>query len=115
MRILFDQNISARISKKLSDLFSNCSQVRLEGLDNASDLEIWEYAKKNNFSIVTFDADFYDLSTLKGHPPKVIWLRIGNTTTANLEKVLRKYFDSISKFLSAEELSDIGCLEIISP
>ena len=40
-------------------------------LENASDRKIWEFAKKEGFTIVTFDADFYDLVTLFGHPPKI--------------------------------------------
>ena len=47
-------------------------------------MEIWEYAKNNNFCIVTFDADFVDIATIKGHPPKIIWLRTGNMTTENI-------------------------------
>jgi predicted nuclease of predicted toxin-antitoxin system len=39
-------------------------------LVDASDLEIWSYAKNNNYTIVTFDADFIDLANLKGSPPE---------------------------------------------
>jgi len=42
MKLLFDQNISFRILKKLSDFFADSSHVKTEGLINASDLEIWE-------------------------------------------------------------------------
>ncbi|RLD20543.1 MAG: hypothetical protein DRI71_10270 [Bacteroidetes bacterium] len=114
MKILFDQNISVRIVDKLKSKFPDCSQVRLLGLENATDLTIWEYAKVNNFCIMTFDADFYDLSTLKGQPPKVIWLRIGNTSTSNLEKVLRFHAPTILNFISSEEMEDMSCLEIKS-
>jgi predicted nuclease of predicted toxin-antitoxin system len=114
MKILFDQNISLRIVNKIKDVFPECSQVRLVGLENASDLEIWTFAKQNGYGIMTFDADFYDLATLKGHPPKVIWLRIGNTTTSNLEKVLRTHSETILEFLTSDETTDISCLEIKS-
>jgi len=39
---------------------------------------VWQYAKDNNFIIVTKDSDFYDLSLVQGSPPKVIWLQSGN-------------------------------------
>ena len=58
MKILFDQNISFRIVKSLKDVFPDCSQVRLEGLENATDSEIWAYATENDYSIITFDANF---------------------------------------------------------
>jgi predicted nuclease of predicted toxin-antitoxin system len=48
---------------------------------DATDNEIWEYARKNNYAIITFDADFYDISIINGHPPKIVWLRTGNIST----------------------------------
>lgn len=68
MKLLFDQNISYRVIKKIADLFPNAKHVRILGLLNAIDSEIWQYAKDYNYAIVTFDADFYDLATLKEHP-----------------------------------------------
>ena len=62
MNLLFDQNISFRIISKLEDIFPNAKQVKDVGLADRSDLEIWNFAKNNNYCIVTFDSDFYDLS-----------------------------------------------------
>jgi len=112
MKILFDQNISFRIVKRMKDIFPGCTQVRLEGLENTTDTNIHEFAKKNGYSIITFDADFYDLVTLKGHPPKVIWLRIGNTSTIGLENVLRENAEVIKEFITSAKRARIGCLEI---
>ena len=81
MKLLFDQNISFRIIAKLQDLLPLASQVRLLGLENSTDFEIWDFAKTNEFTIITFDTDFYDISLIKGTPPKIVWLRIGNTST----------------------------------
>ncbi len=53
MKLLFDQNISYRITKNLPDLFVNSSHVKTEGLINASDYEIWEFARINGYTIVT--------------------------------------------------------------
>jgi predicted nuclease of predicted toxin-antitoxin system len=73
MKLLFDQNISFRIIEKISNLFPDSKQVRQINLENCKDLEIWEFAKENDYVTVTFDSDFYDLGMLKGIPPKVIW------------------------------------------
>ena len=70
MRLLFDQNISFRLVSKIRDIFHEARQVKELGLENLTDFQIWRYAKSNNYSIVTFDADFYDYSLLKGHLPK---------------------------------------------
>ena len=68
MKILADQNISHRLSKRLEDLEIEFTQVRMQRLEDASDKEIWEFAKENEYTILTFDADFYDFSL--GSPAK---------------------------------------------
>jgi predicted nuclease of predicted toxin-antitoxin system len=112
MKLLFDQNISYRILKKIEADYPNAQQVRRLGLDNTSDIEIWEYAKKHEFSIVTFDGDFADIATINGHPPKILWLRTGNTTTDNIAKILIEKKEMIKAFLEEEEYQEIACLEI---
>ena len=112
MKLLLDQNISFRITSKIQDLFPGSKQVRDLGLENSKDSFLWNYAKENNYFIVTFDGDFYDLGLIKGSSPKVIWLRLGNTTTQYIETVLRKNYDLIKTFLTDSNYKDIGCLEI---
>ena len=109
MKLLFDQNVSFRLIKRIIDLFPESKQVRELGLENATDFKIFEYAKRNDYAIVTFDSDFCDLNIIKGFPPKIIWLRTGNTTTKNIEKLLRNKRELIEIFLT----EDYGCLEII--
>ena len=110
MKLLFDQNISFRIIKLLQNNFPESRHINQVGLENSTDSEIWEFARINNFAIVTFDADFYDLSVLNGIPPKVIWLRVGKTSTLNLSHVLLKNQKSIFEFCSKENRN--VCLEI---
>ena len=111
MKLLFDQNISFRLINKIQDLFPEAKQVTQVGLEDSSDSKIWEYAQKYNYIIVTFDADFFDISVLKGYPPKIVWIRTGNLTTSNLEKLLRQNASIIGDF---EKTEDIGCLEIFN-
>ncbi len=108
MRLLFDQNISYRLINRIIDVFPNSKQVRELGLENATDSEIFEYAKDNHFTIVTFDSDFCDMSVLKGFPPKIIWIRTGNTTTKNLEILLKSKHKVIEQFFN----ENFACLEI---
>jgi predicted nuclease of predicted toxin-antitoxin system len=109
IKLLFDQNISFRILRHLPDIFLNSQQVRTIGLENAEDLEIWEYARDNGFTIVTFDADFYDISLIKSHPPKIVWLRSGNSATAEIVECISANRLNISDFIDDPEQS---CLEI---
>ncbi|MBK7763982.1 MAG: DUF5615 family PIN-like protein [Bacteroidetes bacterium] len=112
MKLLLDQNISFRIVKKIQDFLPLASQVKLLGLENSDDYEIWEYAKLNDYTIVTFDTDFYDMSLIKGTPPKIIWLRIGNTSTKNLVVCLLNNVELIKEFVQNNEYKDLACLEI---
>ena len=55
----------------------------------ATDAEIWNYASNNGLAIVSKDGDFNQESFLRGAPPKIIWIRRGNCTTANISALLR--------------------------
>jgi len=98
MKLLFDQNLSFRLCRLLADIFPNSSQVRLLGMAEADDLTIWNYAKANGFVLVSQDADFADMSTLYGPPPKVIWLRCGNQPTHEIEGRLRVHASGLAQF-----------------
>jgi len=79
---------------------------------DCDDFEIWEYARNNDYSIVTFDSDYYDISVISGHPPKVIWIRTGNLTTKEIAQLLINKKESIERFLESDDFKDISCLEI---
>jgi len=102
MKLLFDQNISPKILKKLPAEFSKCEQVRFVGLENASDIEIFEFAKERSFAVVTFDADFVDLNTLRGTPPKIIYLNTGNLTTQSITELILQNLLTIQHYLKSE-------------
>jgi predicted nuclease of predicted toxin-antitoxin system len=112
MKLLFDQNISFRIIGKLQDIMPTASQVRLLGLENRTDFEIWDFAKANDYSIITFDTDFYDISLIKDTPPKIIWLRFGNTSTTQLASYIRSNLELIKEFIQNADYKDLACLEI---
>jgi predicted nuclease of predicted toxin-antitoxin system len=109
MKLLFDQNLSFKLCQLLLDIFPESSQVRLIGMAQASDQHIWQYAKTNNFIIVSQDADFADMATLYGPPPKVIWLRCGNQPTEAIGKRLRDHAEAITFF---DQDSSATCWEI---
>jgi predicted nuclease of predicted toxin-antitoxin system len=109
MTLLFDQNISFKVAKKTQDIFPGSKHLSDLGLESYSDIDIWQYAKVNNYCIVTFDFDFIDLSTLKGFPPKIILLRIGNSTTEKISEKLIADKELIFDFLSS---TDTAFLEL---
>jgi predicted nuclease of predicted toxin-antitoxin system len=96
MKLLFDQNLSPKLVNGLADIFPGSNHVFYLGMDESEDTEIWQYAKQNGFVLVTRDADFGDLSVLRGFPPNVIWIRRGNCSTKDIEGMLRENYDAIA-------------------
>ncbi len=114
MKLLFDQNISFRILPFIKVYFPDSVQVHQLHLTNFSDKQIWDFAKSNSYTIVTFDSDFNDFATLFGHSPKIIWLRLGNTTTKALSEFLLERHEIISDSIHNPKFKEVGCLEFDS-
>jgi predicted nuclease of predicted toxin-antitoxin system len=108
-KLLFDQNLSFRIIKNIVHQFPESTHVRLIKLDQADDLTVWEYSKKNGFHIVTQDSDYNDINTLNGYPPKIIRITTGNSTTKKIIELILNKSDLIHDFLDNEKN---GYLEI---
>jgi predicted nuclease of predicted toxin-antitoxin system len=95
----------------LKQYFEYCVHVDNTGLPvPAKDTEIWEYAKKNNLLIVTNDEDFFNLSSFRGFPPKIILFRTGNQSRRYAEQLLINLKPRIEEFI---ESSEYGVLEIL--
>ena len=109
MKLLFDQNLSPFLPDSLQDIFPESSHVFRIGLDRAVDLEIWELARKQSFTIVSRDSDFSDLSQVLGFPPKVLWIRRGNCSTQEIEELLRTNRDTVNEL---GDNPDAGLLEL---
>ncbi len=82
MKLLRDENLSRRAVPFLQDTFPESTQVVLLGMENADDRTIWNYAKANDFVIVTKDSDFFEMASVYGQPPQIVWLKIGNQSKA---------------------------------
>jgi predicted nuclease of predicted toxin-antitoxin system len=100
VKLLFDQNLSPRLVQALQKEFPDSRHVREVGLQEATDAVVWQYAAQQGFAIVTKDADFHQRSFLFGHPPKVIWVRVGNASTVKIEALLRRRAGEVGAFYS---------------
>jgi predicted nuclease of predicted toxin-antitoxin system len=105
LKLLFDQNLVTRVA----DIFPSSSHVQFHALAERTDSEIWDFAKLNDFCIVTQDADFAERSRLYGSPPKVVWLRCGNAPTNQVETLIRSGQEAIQELLGNPTLH---CLEL---
>jgi predicted nuclease of predicted toxin-antitoxin system len=89
MKLLFDQNLSHRLVTLLDAEFSGSQHVRGVGMATAPDPAVWAYAANEGLAIVSKDSDFQQRAVLRGHPPKVVWVRLGNCSTNDVADLLR--------------------------
>lgn len=99
-RLLFDQNLAPVLVRRLADLYPGSAHVRDRGLASADDEVIWEHAAAAGYVIVTKDDDFRQRSFLRGPPPQVVWTKLGNCRTADVEVALRRRFAQVCAFAS---------------
>lgn len=109
MRLLFDRNLSQKLKTDLADLCPESLHVNDLGLDSAPDTMIWSYASEHGLMIVTKDKDFQEFALVRGHPPKVIWIRRGNCPTSEIAALLRSHYDDLLAFNQDEQQ---GLLEL---
>jgi predicted nuclease of predicted toxin-antitoxin system len=109
MKLLLDNNLSPKLVAQLANTYPDCEHVARVGLDTARDLDVWQYAGQNGYCLVTKDADFNELIASKGLPPKVIWIRLGNCTTAAIAKLLQQHHETIVEF---DQDDSAGILEL---
>ena len=98
MRLLFDENLSFRLVRELVDVYPDSAHVRDIGLLGAADQAVWAYAAQEGFLLTSKDTDFYQRSLMFGVPPKVVWLRIGNVSTAAIATLLRQRYLAVRRF-----------------
>lgn len=98
MRLLFDHNLSPRLPNVLAVEYPKSAHVREFGMASAPDISVWEYAAAEGYAIVSKDSDFEQKAFLYGHPPKVIWLRVGNCPTTVIAAFLRNHLADVLAF-----------------
>jgi predicted nuclease of predicted toxin-antitoxin system len=109
VKLLFDENLSHHLVGMLEELFPGSVHVRDIGLKRADDVELWRHAAEHGHAIVSKDEDFAERALLSGPPPKVIWIRLGNCSTAAVEALFR---DHRTELLGFSQRAEAGLLVI---
>ncbi len=98
MKLLLDENLSDRIIPQILDLYPDSAHVKSHQLIHRDDGLIWAFAQRHGFTIVSKDSDFHQRSLLFGHPPKLVFMRVGNCATTQITDMLRANFVLMSAF-----------------
>ena len=105
MKLIFDQNLSNNLVRKLADLFPESTHVKALGMMQSDDGAIGAFARESEFVIVSKDSDFPQRSLVLGAPPKVVGLRVRNCPTGQIEKLLRDHSVELHPFETDPEQS----------
>lgn len=120
MKLLFDQNLSHKLPAMLANEFPSSAHVRDFNMQLADDSDVWQFAAHNDFIITSKDDDFRQLILVRGHPPKVIWLKLGNCPTTDIRDALRRHAPEIRR-LDADStaslllISSSGVMLLVHP
>ncbi len=109
MRLLLDNNLSHKLVGALEALYPGITHLRDLEMRDSPDEIVWNYARQNNCCLVTKDADFNELLSTHGFPPKVLWLRVGNCTTSAIVELFINHYSHITHFLQDDQF---GLLEL---
>jgi predicted nuclease of predicted toxin-antitoxin system len=100
MRLLFDQNLSHKLVRRLADIFPDSLHVRDIGMKSATDPAIAKVALTEDLTIVSKDADFLALRFVLGEHVRMVWVRLGNGSTDQVEQALRHWRTSIEALVN---------------
>jgi predicted nuclease of predicted toxin-antitoxin system len=107
VKLLFDHHLSPTLVSRLADLFPDSEHVWNVKLHDVPDTAVWLYARQNDYTIVSRDVDFSEVSMKFGYPPKLIWLQIDNLATDEIEQLIRSRY---SKIIALPEATDRAIL-----
>ena len=100
MKLLLDQNLSPRLVRRISRFFPGSKHVKDFQLTGDDDEQIWRFAGDEKFILMSKDSDFFHRSVLRGHPPKFIYLRVGNCSTTHIEDLILAHIEPIKSFVT---------------
>jgi predicted nuclease of predicted toxin-antitoxin system len=104
LRLLLYQNLSRKLLAAIEGPFPASAHILPLGLSKSTDSDIWYYARHQGYTLVTKNTDMVDLCILRGAPPKVLWLRVGNCSTSVVRDVLLGNTQRIERFEQDENV-----------
>ena len=103
IRILIDENLPPTLAAKL-----DCPCLHATALgEQPTDKFLWDYGRREGWTLLTKDADFFEQLVLEGAPPKVIWLRTGNLRRSDLESLLTRIWPQIAALHEVVDLIEV--------
>jgi len=102
--IWLDAQLSPVLANWIRATFKvRCFPVRDLGRTDMYDEVLFAKAKEEADMLITKDVDIVHLLKRFGPPPKVVWLRMGNTSNARMKELFTQRWADITAFAAGEE------------
>jgi predicted nuclease of predicted toxin-antitoxin system len=102
MNWLVDAQLPPRLCEWLRIKGDYCIHVpELSNGIQIPDETLWLYAKKENLIIISKDRDFFDFSILRGSPPQILYINVGNCSNDRLLMIMDHVWEEIIKAFAA--------------
>lgn len=100
MKFLVDNQLPAALARFLNSRGHDAQHVLDVHMDEAGDLDIWNYAVSQGRALVSKDEDFLHLANRPGASGMLVWVRLGNSRKLAL---LTAFDRALSDIVSALE------------
>lgn len=102
-KFLIDANLPYRFSLWKNDEYIHQKDIN----DEWTDSQIWDYARNNNLTIVTKDADFSHRIFFHQPPPKVIHIRLGNMNMREFFTAMTAIWNNVTELSANHKLVNV--------
>ena len=103
-----DMNLPPKMAAWLKEGFQVSAKSFAElGYSEAEDAVVYLAAAKsgNTIIITTKDIDFINLQNDIGHPPKILYLNVGNISNKQLKEIINRHFkEALQLFIETNNI-----------
>jgi len=108
VKFLVDNQLPSALARFLTDLGAEAIHVLDLGLAQSGDAELWSFAVKNKFILISKDHDFLHFLDRTAPDGQLIWVRVGNCRRQALLEVMERVWpDTLALATAGERLIEI--------
>ena len=108
-RFLIDEQLPPALGRLLKNAGHDAVHIYNIDLGAASDERVWSEALSRKAILITKDADFVVRQQTRGAGPPILWIRLGNTSPAELWATIEPALDEfVAAFAAGEMLIEVA-------
>ena len=103
MKLLIDHQLPPALATYFRNKGLEATHVSELGFERQTDQFIWQHAASYGMDIVSKDEDFFYLAKLDDNGPRLIWIRLGNCSSAVLVQAIEKLWEQLQGWIAGNE------------